>query len=98
MTPLKAIRAKCLDCCIGQANEVRLCPVSDCSLWPYRLGHNPKLKGTRPGIAANFTKNALQGAAISSSSFSDGESYGEYYAPKNPDTIAQNEARTEAVT
>ena len=45
MTPLKAIRAKCLDCCLGQANEVRLCPVSDCSLWPYRLGHNPARKG-----------------------------------------------------
>ena len=24
--PLKAIRAKCLDCCCGQANEVKLCP------------------------------------------------------------------------
>jgi len=45
MTPLKAIRAKCLDCCCGQANEVRLCPSSDCTLWPYRLGHNPARKG-----------------------------------------------------
>lgn len=45
MTPLKAIRAKCLDCCIGQANEVRLCPSKDCALWPYRLGHNPARQG-----------------------------------------------------
>jgi hypothetical protein len=45
MTPMKAIRAKCLDCCCGQSNEVRLCPISDCSLWPYRDGHNPARKG-----------------------------------------------------
>ena len=25
MTPMKAIRAKCLDCCCGSSNEVRLC-------------------------------------------------------------------------
>lgn len=34
----KAIRAKCIDCCCGQKNEVRLCPAKDCPLWPYRLG------------------------------------------------------------
>ena len=37
MTPLKAIRAKCLDCCGGQANEVRLCPCPDCTLYPFRF-------------------------------------------------------------
>lgn len=41
MTPLKAIRAKCLDCMCGQVYEVRKCPVNDCSLWPYRMGHRP---------------------------------------------------------
>lgn len=41
MTPVKSIRAKCLDCCCGQAVEVRQCPCMDCSLWPYRLGHRP---------------------------------------------------------
>ena len=45
MTPIKAIRAKCLDCCIGQAQEVRMCPSTDCSLWPYRMGHNPARQG-----------------------------------------------------
>ena len=39
--PVKAIRAKCLDCCCDQANEVKLCPVKDCSLWPFRFGKNP---------------------------------------------------------
>lgn len=42
LTPVKAIRAKCLDCCCGQVVEVRLCPVEKCSLWPYRMGKRPK--------------------------------------------------------
>lgn len=44
-TPIRAIRAKCLDCCCGQANEVRLCPCLDCSLYPYRLGKDPARAG-----------------------------------------------------
>ena len=43
MTPMKAIRAKCLDCNYT-ANEVRLCPCTDCALWPFRLGKNPNIK------------------------------------------------------
>lgn len=39
--PAKAIRAKCLDCCCDQVNEVKLCPVEDCPLWPFRFGKNP---------------------------------------------------------
>lgn len=41
-TPLKAIRAKCLDCCCGQVVEVRLCIDEKCPLWEYRMGHRPK--------------------------------------------------------
>lgn len=41
-TPIKAIRAKCLDCCCGQAQEVRLCIDEKCPLWEYRMGHRPK--------------------------------------------------------
>ena len=40
-SPIKAIRAKCLDCCCGSANEVRLCTIPDCALYPYRFGKNP---------------------------------------------------------
>ena len=47
MTPIKAIRAKCLDCCGGSMKEARLCPAEDCPLHPYRMGHRPK-----PGEAA----------------------------------------------
>ena len=45
MTPLKAIREKCLDCCADQPGEVRACPSEKCPLWPYRMGHNPNRKG-----------------------------------------------------
>ena len=47
MTPLKAIRLKCLDCCCYQANEVRLCTATKCPLFAYRMGHNPALQGKR---------------------------------------------------
>lgn len=45
----KAIRLKCLDCCAGQAAEVRKCPVENCSLWRYRMGkeENDELKPVR---------------------------------------------------
>lgn len=44
LTPIKAIRAKCLDCCFDSNNEVKYCTVTQCSLWPYRLGRNPYRK------------------------------------------------------
>lgn len=40
-TPLKAIREKCLDCMCGAATEVRQCPITDCSLYPFRFGKKP---------------------------------------------------------
>ena len=40
-TPMKAIRAKCLDCCCGNQNEVRTCKLEKCSLYPYRFGCRP---------------------------------------------------------
>ena len=38
----KAIRLKCLDCCCGQAAEVRKCPSVDCPLWRFRMGREIK--------------------------------------------------------
>lgn len=51
-TPIKAIRAKCLDCCCNQVMEVRLCEIRECALWPYRMGKRPK-KETLAEDAAN---------------------------------------------
>lgn len=40
-TPMRAIRAKCVDCSGGSTLEVKECPVKDCSLFIFRLGKNP---------------------------------------------------------
>ena len=40
-SPLKAIRAKCLDCMCWQPSEVGQCPIVHCPLWEYRFGHRP---------------------------------------------------------
>lgn len=42
-SPAKAIRAYCLSC-IGSSHEVKLCPIEDCALWPFRFGRNPYTK------------------------------------------------------
>ena len=41
LTTLKAIRLKCLDCCAGNKNEVKLCTCEQCPLYVYRFGHIP---------------------------------------------------------
>ena len=54
--PLRALRARCLDCCCGSTSEVRKC-VSEvrkcvavgCPSWPFRIGVNPfRKKRTMP--------------------------------------------------
>ena len=50
MSPLKAIRARCLDCCVFQSNEVTLCAHKKCPSWPFRMGKNP-------WTAANLTRS-----------------------------------------
>ena len=39
--PLKAIRQYCLDCSNWSSNEVKLCKIESCPLFPFRLGKNP---------------------------------------------------------
>jgi hypothetical protein len=56
LTPVKSIRAKCLDCSAGSPKEVKECPVTGCVLYPYRLGKHPALKG-KGGNIANLQKN-----------------------------------------
>lgn len=46
LTPMKAIRAKCLDCSGHSAKEVRECTITDCPLHQYRFGHRPTEKAT----------------------------------------------------
>lgn len=66
VSPLKAIRVKCLDCCCGSSNEVKLCSIERCALWPYRTGRDPhraKREYTdeqREELRERFTQNCLQ--------------------------------------
>lgn len=41
MPVLKAIRAKCLQCCCGSHGVVRHCIVTTCPLWTSRMGSKP---------------------------------------------------------
>jgi len=49
LRPLKAIRAKCLDCSNNQPSEVRRCVIDNCALFTYRFGHNLRRKGLGRG-------------------------------------------------
>lgn len=44
MSPMQAIRRKCLDCSGHQISEVKLCETVNCSLWPFRAGRHPYTK------------------------------------------------------
>ena len=44
--------ANCLDCSCGQANEVRLCHLQHCALWPFRFGKDPN--PSRRGFAVKL--------------------------------------------
>ena len=41
ISPMKALRLRCLDCCADQPSEVRLCTAVKCPSWPFRMGTNP---------------------------------------------------------
>ena len=41
LTPIKAIRAYCIECSGGMTKEVKLCLVENCPLYPYRMGKRP---------------------------------------------------------
>jgi hypothetical protein len=41
MSPLQALRARCLDCCAQQSREVAVCTAVGCPSWPFRMGTDP---------------------------------------------------------
>lgn len=51
LTPIRAIRERCLDCAGGTAAEVRLCPAVECPLHQYRFGRNPARAGLGNGAS-----------------------------------------------
>ena len=42
LTPLRAIRRHCLECCGWQWSLVRTCTSKNCPVFPYRMGHRPE--------------------------------------------------------
>jgi len=57
LTPVKAIRAKCLDC-MGRPSLVRNCSDKNCPLFPYRMGKNPNRKGIGPKNSLILSKSS----------------------------------------
>ena len=43
LTPLRAIRKKCLECMAGNPNEIKLCHLEKCPFWYYRFGRRQKI-------------------------------------------------------
>ncbi len=68
LTPLKAIRAKCLECSGHHPKEVRFCTNTDCPLYFFRLGTNPNRRGVGPA-----TVNFASKSGVESANFSKGE-------------------------
>ena len=42
LSPIKSIRAKCLDCCANQRKIVATCHITGCPLHAYRMGTRPQ--------------------------------------------------------
>ena len=47
MTPLQAIKEKCMDCCCQDSKEVKLCVCKECPLYNFRFGKNSQITRTR---------------------------------------------------
>ena len=56
---LQAIRGKCLDCSGGRRADIRMCTLTGCSLWPYRMGADPE-----PGLVRGCAKRSLATASF----------------------------------
>lgn len=42
LTPLRAIREKCLDCQCESSSQIVTCSCTDCTLWFHRFGKRPE--------------------------------------------------------
>ena len=63
-TPLKTIRAYCLQCAGGHPKEVRYCSVQECPLHFYRFGTNPHRQGVGPGRIIFRRETVVESAKI----------------------------------
>lgn len=47
LTPMKAIRKNCLECCGWMYSEVAKCEIETCCFYQYRMGKKPDQAGKR---------------------------------------------------
>lgn len=66
LTPIKSIRAKCIECSAGSRYEVKMCPCKNCPLWLYRFGKRPttqkkkKVSETNSKVTSSELKNDIK--------------------------------------
>jgi len=75
ITPMQAIRAKCLDCAIFQPSEVRLCEAVSCPLWPFRAGRHPYTSAKLGNSAQEAEFGQEEGPAEAATSPSHGSQH-----------------------
>jgi hypothetical protein len=71
MSPLRALRLKCLDCCNGSAQEIQLCTAVDCPSWPFRMGRNPWSGPVSDARRQHGRRLGLERAANRAAAFSE---------------------------
>lgn len=93
VSPLRALRLKCLDCCNESAQEVRLCTAVDCASWPFRLGKNPWRRKLDPQERAALQARLVpKGASESAAAQKTGSETpaSDFDRPRVPNEIAVN--------
>jgi hypothetical protein len=58
LSVLEAIRFKCIDCSNGSISNVKSCVISDCCLYPFRMGCRPTFEGDPPKRAMSAERLA----------------------------------------
>jgi hypothetical protein len=82
MSPVEAIRRKCLDCSGQQPAEVKLCEAVTCPLWPFRASRHPYTRKAlletnseqRPSAGTPVAQNrSSSGIGLQDADFREGE-------------------------
>jgi hypothetical protein len=72
MSQGEAIRAHCVDCAGGSADEVQKCMALKCPSWPFRMGKSPWRAGKTPA-QLEAARKALQARSLRPSGAGAGE-------------------------
>jgi len=65
MSPLRAIRTRCLDCCAGSAQEVAKCMQLRCPAWPFRVPETPSRRTpTSDAVTGSPSRHGKQNSTL----------------------------------